>query len=65
MQSYGRTIEKEREQQLEMMKRKLQLEKKRKEAILKKNFEVIKSGFFNQISLITLKLFIIIYKLHY
>ena len=65
MQSYGRTIEKEREQQLEMMKRKLQLEKKRKEAILKKNFEVIKSGFFNQIRLITLKLFIIIYKLHY
>ena len=64
MQSYGRTIEKEREQQLEMMKRKLQLEKKRKEAILKKNFEVIKSEFFNQISLITSNLFIIIYNLH-
>ena len=65
MQSYGRTIEKEREQQLEMMKRKLQLEKKRKEAISKKNFEVIKSEFFNPISLITLKLFIFIYNLHY
>lgn len=53
MQSYGRTIEKEREQQLEIMKRKLQLEKKRKEATLKKKFEVLKSDFFNQINLFT------------
>ena len=46
MKNYGRVIEKEREQQLQIMKRKLHLEKKRKEAIIKENFEVIKLSMF-------------------